>query len=103
MALTRLCPFCFEAQADCICPEEEPVVPGMRQVPDAQAEMERLAEARKRPPSPRPDGWSAETVTRVKVTDPVTGRSAEAPTESEATGRLIAGLAQDSDDSKESE
>ena len=73
-----------------------PTIPGMREIPDPEAEMERLAAARSLP-APGPDGWRAETVTRVKVTDPVTGRSAEAATESEATGKLVAGLAQDSD------
>ena len=72
--------------------------PGWREIPDPEAEMERLAAARKRPPVPGPDGWSVETVERVKVTHL-------------ATGKLIAGLVTDGDitiggprdDSKESE
>lgn len=87
------------------------LAPGMHEIPDPEAEMERLAAARKRPPVPGPDDWSVETVERVKVTHLATGRSAEAPTQSEAVGKLIAGLVTDGDttiggprdDSKESE
>ena len=48
MALTRLCPFCLVAETECTCPKKGPVVPGMREIPDPQAEVERLAAARKR-------------------------------------------------------
>ena len=48
MALTRLCVFCLEPQAECVCPdpEEAPVIPGMREIPDPEAEVRRLASMR---------------------------------------------------------
>lgn len=84
MALTRLCPFCLEAAVECICPEEEPVpaIPGMRQIPDAQAEMERLAEARKQPPA---------GVVLTGIACPVCGR--QVPVEcGDVTGLDLAGM-----------
>lgn len=40
-----------------------PVQPGIREIPDPQAEMERLAEARKQPACPVPGGhcWKSAT------------------------------------------
>lgn len=46
---------------------------------------------------PGPDYWTVDRVERVRVSHPATGKSAEAPTEDEAFGRLTRELARDGD------
>jgi hypothetical protein len=69
VALTRLCPFCLEPLRECACPdsEEAPVIPGMREIPDPQAEVERLA-AMRAPYRVTPEA-RAELARRFKFTD----------------------------------
>lgn len=64
-------------------------MPGAREIPDPEAEIRRLADARQQPD---PDHWTVETVQRVKVTHTATGKSAEAPTRGEALGKLLVEL-----------
>jgi hypothetical protein len=67
--------------------------PGARRIPDAEAEMERLAAARQSP-APNPDTWTVETVERIRITHLATGKYAEAPTCDEALGKLVMELVQ---------
>jgi hypothetical protein len=70
-----------------------PHIPGAREIPDPEAEMRRLAEARNPrddPASLDPAVWTVEQ--RVMVTHIPTGKRAEAVTRGEALAELLADL-----------
>lgn len=69
--------------------------PGMRPIPDPEAEVERLAALRQQ----RADDWRVEpaTVEGVRVTHLATGKSAVGVTQEEATGKLVMELVQAGD------
>ncbi|HMH94744.1 MAG TPA: hypothetical protein VK586_27125 [Streptosporangiaceae bacterium] len=69
MSLTRLCEFCLEAKAECVCPDTE----APATVPDEDAQYRGVIIIEWPPPGASP--YSAMTGWNVAITDAVTGQA----------------------------